>query len=90
MDPLVLLALTLAEFHGPSGQRLDINTAEISSIREPTTNSHWGSGTHCVIVMSNGKFMAVAETCDGVRRKLGMGPCTQVCGETRDRRGAGK
>src|SRR5215831_9378637 len=51
----VILALILVEFHGPSGQRLEINPAAVSSLREPIDiRSHLAPGAHCVIVMSNG------------------------------------
>jgi len=68
----VILALVLVEFHGPSGQRLEINPAEVSSLREPIDikGGHWARGTHCVIVMTNGRFNAIAEDCAVAEQKL--------------------
>ena len=67
----LILALTLVEFHAPGGQRVVINPAEVSSLREPMDiNGHLARGTHCVIVMSNGRVNGVAESCAVVEQKL--------------------
>jgi len=67
----LIFALTLVEFHAPSGQRVEINPAEVSSLREPIDiKGHWGKGTHCVIVMTNGRFNGVAESCAVAEQKL--------------------
>jgi len=70
----LILALVFVELHGPTGQVLEINPAEVSSLREPLDESvgrhHWGRGTHCVVVMANGGFNAVAEDCATVLKKL--------------------
>jgi len=67
----LILALVLVEFHGPSGQRLEINPAEVSSLREPIDiRGHLAPGTHCVIVMGNGGLIAVAEDCAAAEQKL--------------------
>jgi hypothetical protein len=70
----LLVAITLVELHGPTGQNIEINTAEISSLREPVDLSrdhhHWAKGIRCIIVMSNGKYIAVIEDCQTVAQKL--------------------
>lgn len=64
-------AMTLVELHGPTGQRLELNPAEVSSLREPIDiKGHWARGTHCIVVMANGGFIAVTEDCDTVKQKL--------------------
>lgn len=67
------LALALVELHGPTGQVLDINPALVSSLRMPidTGGQHWGKNVRCILVMSYGGFVAVAEDCALVVRKLG-------------------
>ena len=87
----MVLTLALVQFTTPNGDRIDINSAEITSLREPhgSTEMHWAQGTRCIIVMSNGKFIAVHEDCSSVRKLLGGGgpaavghaPCIRVCGE---------
>jgi hypothetical protein len=68
---LTVLALSLVELHGPSGQIIEINPVEVSSVRAPIdTPGHWGSGTRCVIVMTNGKSNAIKEDCATVLRVL--------------------
>jgi len=67
----ILIALLFIELHGPTGQKLHINAAEVSTLREPLkARSHWTEGVHCVIVMTNGKVLAVSESCTLVARKL--------------------
>jgi hypothetical protein len=81
-----VVALTLLQFTGPTGVRIDLNGEAMTSIRDPHSMSggHWVKGTNCVIVMSNGRFIAVKETCDEVRQAIGArtGPCRLVCGKT--------
>jgi len=66
-----ILALTLVEFHAASGQLIEINPAEVSSLRAPLDiKGHWAPGVHCIIVMSNGGFNGVAESCAAAEQKL--------------------
>ena len=84
----IFVAIALVQFTGASGQRIDINAAEVTSVREPHdfTAGHFAEGTHCLIGMTNGKFIGVMENCDQVRRALvgrgASGPCGMVCRET--------
>lgn len=59
----------LVELHGPDGQRFFVNPAAVTTIREPLTTDqrHFAPGMRCVVVMSNGKFLPVHESCDEVR-----------------------
>ena len=88
----IVVAVALLQFTGPTGARIDLNPQEISSIRDPRASpvGHWGKGTNCIVVMNNGKFIAVAENCDEVRATLrgasGSAPCVLVCGETKETR----
>lgn len=63
------LFITLVELHGPNGQRYFLNPYWITTIREPVTADlkHFSTDTHCVVVTTNGRFLAVRETCDQVR-----------------------
>jgi uncharacterized protein YlzI (FlbEa/FlbD family) len=67
-----LAGITLVELHAPNGHPVEINPAEVSSLREPVDEAthHWFPGTRCIIVMSNGRFYAVAENCEAVKEKL--------------------
>jgi hypothetical protein len=69
------VAVALVEFHGPAGHRIEINPAEVSSLREPMDipRGHWARGTRCVIIMTNRMFNAVAEDCLTVEQKLEAG-----------------
>jgi hypothetical protein len=71
-NAIPLLALTLIELSAPDGRPLDINPAEVSSVRQPMDmhHGHWAAGTRCVLVMTNGRMNAVAEPCNVVEQKL--------------------
>jgi hypothetical protein len=79
---IVLVALT-----GPTGQRIEVNPAEVTSVREvrPDNKSFLAEGVHCVLGIVNGRFIAVHENCDVVSRKLKgeQAPCVLVCGGER-------
>ena len=63
-------AVELIELHGPEGQRAYVNTLSISSLREPfdrDLRTYFARGTHCVVVLMSGRFMAVRESCDEIR-----------------------
>lgn len=69
--------ITLIELHGADGQKFYLNPAEITTIREPSKADlvhHFAAGAHCVIVTTNGKFVAVRETCDAVRETVSPPP----------------
>jgi len=61
-----LIQLHLITVHAPNGDEMQLNSAEISSIRQPRdseTISHFGPNVHCVVVMSNGRFIGTVEDC---------------------------
>jgi hypothetical protein len=69
---VVLGLALLVELHSPTGQVLYVNGAEISNLRVPPSGSrsYFTQGVHCVIVMTNGRALGVAEDCATVARKL--------------------
>jgi hypothetical protein len=68
----LIIATALVQLTGPGGQIIDVNPAEIVSLREPqqTGYHHFENNVHCVINTVDGKFIAVIETCDIVRQKI--------------------
>jgi len=84
---LTSVAILLVSFSGPTGQRIDVNPSQVTSVRDPqeVSHAHIAKGTHCLLGISNGKIIAVREDCDAVREQLRgtMGdstPCVLVCG----------
>lgn len=66
----LLATIELVALHGADGQSVWVNVAEITSIRSPLSSDldqHFARGVHCVVVTSNGKFVATRESCDEVR-----------------------
>lgn len=73
---LLISPLELVEVHGPDGQVTWVNAAEISSLRQPTSNDlqrYFPKGTRCVISTTNGKFVAAIESCQDIRNRLAGG-----------------
>jgi hypothetical protein len=65
-------AVAFIQLTGPDGrQHIDVNPAQVTSVRDPRAAGHFAKGTKCIVFMSNGNFIAVAEDCDAVRQKLG-------------------
>ena len=67
--PTALLFITL---QAPGGQPVFVSPHGVSSVREPqnVNKRYFVKGTRCVLVMTNGQFIAVTETCDEVLGKL--------------------
>lgn len=66
---VLLLAL-----HSVNGTEIDINAAEITSMREAreddSSDKLVTKGVRCVIMLTDGKFASVTETCAAVRDEL--------------------
>ena len=63
-------SITLIELHGPGGQLIYLNPAEVSSVREPLHAEHFMSGSRCLIYLTNRNFITVSENCLTVKKKL--------------------
>jgi hypothetical protein len=66
--------LYLISVHGPGGQEIEINVREISTIRQirkiDSDDPHFSKEIHCIVIMTNGKFVGVVEDCEEVVRKI--------------------
>ena len=73
MSYSIVLALHLILVHVPGGDEIQLNPAEVSSIRDPRDiPGHFAKDVHCVIVMTNGKFIGAVEDCRTVRMMVEM------------------
>jgi hypothetical protein len=71
MIPFWWIALHLIFVHGPDNQAIELNIAEISSIREPRkSEGHFHQDVKCLVIMTNGKFIGVIEPCPAVLEKI--------------------
>jgi len=72
MNQLSIVAILFIELHAPDGQKIDINPAEVNTVREPREGAegHFAKGVKCLVTMTDGKFIAVIEPCDAVVRYL--------------------
>lgn len=69
----LLVGIQLLAVHGPDGQTIYVNPAEISSLRQPTNadlGRYFPRTVHCIVVTTNGKFVAAVERCDVLRDRL--------------------
>jgi len=73
MNQLSIVAIALVELHGLSGQKIDINPAEVVSVRKPrvTDQGYISKNVRCLITLADGKFVSIVDECDVVERKLG-------------------
>ena len=65
-----IAAFHLIQLHGITGDEIDINPHEISSIREPggvASEGHFAKGIKCLLFMTNGKVTGVTEDCKTVK-----------------------
>lgn len=64
MTKIILIAVQLIVLHGPHDEPIALNAAEISSLRAPGIgDGSYPPDVRCVVVMTNGKFFGVVETC---------------------------
>lgn len=68
----ILIALDLLEVHGPDGQTAFVNVHEIASLRAPNYADlgRFAKGSHCIVLTTDGKFLAVVEPCSELRARL--------------------
>lgn len=65
---VILIAVALIALTGPDSQRIDVNPQEIVSIRPQRGNL--STGIRCLLHTTDGRYIAVSETCETVRGKL--------------------
>lgn len=65
----MLLLVILIQLHGPGDQTIWINPETVTSVRVPKAEDHFGHGVRCIINMDDGKFAAVVEDCEEVKRR---------------------
>jgi hypothetical protein len=71
---IIPVLYTLIVLHTIDGREIDINAAEITSLREAgpddAKDKIFPKGLRCMINMSDGKFANVIETCAEVRKLI--------------------
>lgn len=69
-DVVLALALHFIRLTGPNEQSLDIAVDQIVSLRQKPNDEHFASNTNCLVHTTDGKFIAVKETCKEVEQRL--------------------
>jgi hypothetical protein len=66
-----VLALLFIKLTGPNGEEVDVNPAEIVSLRvEFDEKGNFHSMVNCIVRSVDGNFIGVRETCEKVRRLI--------------------
>jgi hypothetical protein len=69
---MIALLCGMILLHGPNGQALFINPAQIVSVRQPRglNTGHWPHGTNCLVTTVDGKYVTTLETCPQIKELL--------------------
>ena len=70
---VLLVSIDLLELHGPDGQTVYISTHEINSLRQPRDfdlRRHFATGTKCIVLTTDGKFISVVESCQTIIARI--------------------
>ncbi|MGY2987730.1 hypothetical protein [Bradyrhizobium sp. USDA 4508] len=68
---MIAATIVLVLLHAPNGHEILVNPREVTSMRAAIPdqkNEHFTDDVHCMISLTDGKFVTVVETCDTVRR----------------------
>ena len=66
----IIIAFHLVQLTGLDGQVIELNPDQVVSVRPVREMDHFGKGINCLIHTTDGKYLAVTETCDMVRNRL--------------------
>jgi hypothetical protein len=68
MIELGRVVFVIIVLHSVEGHEIDINPAEITSMRASKGEGEFFTpGVYCMVSLSDGKFVTVSETCEQVR-----------------------
>ena len=70
MKLLMAMALTMIHVTGPTGNRIDINSSDIVSLRQPPTAGFLDPKVKCVIFTLDAAFIGAQETCQQIRELI--------------------
>jgi hypothetical protein len=66
-----LIVVLFIIVHAPDGQEVQLNVAEVSSIRRPGgSEGHFAKNSKCILTMSNGKFYLTTESCGEIIKMI--------------------
>jgi hypothetical protein len=70
MTIFMALAMALITLSGPDGQTIELNPAEVTTLRTPRGIDHQSREIHCIVFTADGKFIGVKQTCRSVEDLL--------------------
>jgi hypothetical protein len=72
MPDVTALALLIV-LHAADGGEISISAEQVTSLRSPQVDGgdkHFSKTVHCMVSLADGKFIAVVERCETVRKKI--------------------
>ena len=70
MQLLLVTAIILIHITGPTGNRIDVNPADIVSLRQPQIPGFYDAKVKCVIYTLDASFIGSQETCQQIRAMI--------------------
>ena len=68
---LVLAQMSFVILRTLDGRDVHVNPRQVVSVAKPSpTGKAFDTKVHCVVYMTDGKFISIAEECDSIRRRL--------------------
>lgn len=68
---MIWLQVLLILLHDPEGREIWINPETVVSLRPRGIDGHFPKEARCLVNLDDGKFVAVRESCNGVREAVG-------------------
>jgi hypothetical protein len=67
MNGAMIAFIALIGLHRPDGEQVSVNPRSVVTITPARDHGHFAPSVHCVVHLSDHKFLSVRETCDEVR-----------------------
>lgn len=66
----LLVAVQMLVLTGPDNQLVEVAANHVVELRYPRSSEHFAHGTRCIVFTSDGKYVAVTETCKQINDML--------------------
>lgn len=70
MISALLISVYLIVLHRSDGGEVTINAEQVTSLRSTRGVGHLAPDGHCVVGLTDGKFVTVLETCEAIDHQL--------------------
>jgi len=74
MDLILAAAIQLVVLHRIDGGTVTFNPAQVTALHPPATGKLITKPANCAVWLTDGKFLAVVESCDQIKAMLEAAP----------------